>query len=329
VKGKIMKLPIFKLFLVLLVAVAVCTSALAGQDPIPPENAAVVNGKSITRKALEREVKLLKNRAASQGRQIPDVQIPLIQREILENMIKQVLLYQESRKQGIRVESKAVEEHFAGVKKRFPDEAGFKKAIEQMDITEEEIREQIQRGLAIQNLIDIEIISKIAVTESESRAYYKDHPEQFAEPAQVKASHILIKVEPGADDSQKAAARKKIEDIRKKIEDGEDFAKMAREYSEGPSSSRGGDLGFFKSGQMVKPFEDAAFALETGHVSEVVETRFGYHLIKVYDKKPEKTLAYTDAKDRLEQQLKRQKTKEKVDLFINRLKEDAKIEKRL
>ena len=87
-----MKSPIIKLLLGLLVAVAICTPTLAGPDPIPPENVAVVNGKPITRKALEREFKLLKDRSARQGRQISDVQVPLIQREILESMIKQELL---------------------------------------------------------------------------------------------------------------------------------------------------------------------------------------------------------------------------------------------
>ncbi len=104
---------------------------------------------------------------------------------------------------------------------------------------------------------------------------------------QVKASHILIKVDAKTDEAKKTEARKKIEEVQQKLKDGGDFAALAKEYSEGPSNVKGGDLGYFGRGQMAKPFEDAAFALTPNEVSDVVETRFGYHLIKVYDNETE------------------------------------------
>jgi peptidyl-prolyl cis-trans isomerase C len=111
------------------------------------------------------------------------------------------------------------------------------------------------------------------------------------------------------------------------LKDGGDFAALAKEYSEGPSNTRGGDLGFFRRGQMVKPFEDAAFAMEPNQVSDIIETRFGYHLIKVYEKKPESVLAYAEVKDKLTQHLKQQKIDKEAVQYINQLKKDAKIEK--
>ena len=102
---------------------------------------------------------------------------------------------------------------------------------------------------------------------------------------------------------------------------------LAREYSEGPSSVKGGDLGYFGRGQMVKPFEDVAFALEIGELSDVVETRFGYHLIKVTGKKPETVIAYADIKERLQQYLKDEKVQQEVNAYVEDLKTKAKVEK--
>ena len=90
---------------------------------------------------------------------------------------------------------------------------------------------------------------------------------------------------------------------------------------------RGGDLGYFTRGQMVKPFEDAAFAMKPGEVSAVVETKFGYHLIKVTDKKPETTMSYDDVKERLEEFLKQRKMQEEINVYVKRLEETAKIER--
>jgi peptidyl-prolyl cis-trans isomerase C len=324
-----MKSEVFKVFLGLLLAVAAAAPGFAQSESAAPETAAMVNGKPITRKALDREVKLFRGRSEREGRPITDLQVPILQRRILDHMIDQELLYQQSVKEGIQVTSDAVDEHYAGVVSRFPSESDFKKAIEQMDITEPEIKLQIQRGLAIQKLIDDLIVSKIVITESETRSYYDQNPEQFNQPEQVKASHILIKVAPDAEEAQKAEARKKIDAVRKKLDDGEAFDKMAREYSEGPSRDNGGDLGYFSRGQMVKPFEDAAFALEPGKVSGVVETPFGYHLIMVFDKKPGGMMAYADVKERLGQHLKQQKTQSEVETYLNGLKQGAKIENRM
>ncbi|NDV25871.1 SurA N-terminal domain-containing protein [Desulfovibrio sp. JC010] len=121
------------------------------------------------------------------------------------------------------------------------------------------------------------------VTPDEVKAYYEANKDSFQQDEQVKARHILIAVDENGSDKDVAAAEKKIKKVLAKAKSGQDFGKLAEKYSEGPSSSKGGELGWFGKGAMVKPFEDAAFALKKGEVSKPVRTRFGWHLIKVED----------------------------------------------
>ena len=124
-------------------------------------------------------------------------------------------------------------------------------------------------------------------------------------------------------------ARKKIEKIQQKLQQGEDFAALAKEFSQGPSSFKGGDLGYFGRGQMVKSFEKAAFGLMPGDASDIIETRFGYHLIKVIERKPETLIAFEDIKDRLGQYLMQEKVRREVSSYVQKLKEKAKVERLL
>ena len=303
--------------------------AMATDKKPSDEKVAVVNGVVIARIQFDKELKVHLERVSRQGRQITDDQMEEQKKDILEGLIEREVLYQESQKAGIKIADQKVDDQVAAIKKRFPNEEEFKKALAGMGLTEEDVREQIQHGLAIRELIDQKVANKVVITDEETKAYYDANPQLFNQPEEVKASHILIKVEPTADDATKAAARKKVEELQQKLKDGGDFAELAKENSEGPSNARGGDLGYFKRGQMVKPFEDVAYSMKIDEVSDLVETRFGYHLIKVYDKKPEQTLAYADVKDKIAQRLKQEKVEKDATLYVEDLKKGAKIEKSL
>jgi peptidyl-prolyl cis-trans isomerase C len=303
--------------------------AMATDKKPSDEKVAVVNGVVIARIQFDKELKVHLERVSRQGRQTTDDQMEELKKDVLEGLIEREVLYQESQKAGIKIADQKVDDQVAAIKKRFPNEEEFKKALAGMGLTEEEVREQIQHGLAIRELIDQKVANKVVITDEETKAYYDANPQLFNQPEEVKASHILIKVEPTADDATKAAARKKVEDLQQKLKDGGDFAELAKENSEGPSNVRGGDLGYFKRGQMVKPFEDAAYSMKIDEVSGLVETRFGYHLIKVYDKKPEQTLAYADVKDKIAQRLKQEKVEKDATRYVEDLKKGAKIEKSL
>jgi peptidyl-prolyl cis-trans isomerase C len=291
------------------------------------KEAASVNGIPISKSQYERELTGFQKRAELKGRQLSDADIATVKKRILENLIDAELLYQQSQKQKVKVDKQAINEQLETIKKRFPDEAAYKKALKEMGVSEKEIRAQIQRGLAINQLLDTDVRQKITVTEEESKKFYDNNPNLFQQPEQVKASHILIKVAPNAEESQKKQARKKIEAIQKKVRKGEDFGSLAKANSEDSTAQREGDLGYFIRGQMVKPFEDAAFALKVGEVSGIVETQFGYHLIKLTDKKPAKTIPYEEIRVRLEQHLKNEKEKTEIQGYIENLKKSAKIKR--
>lgn len=307
------------------ICILISLTAVAEEKKPADAKVAEINGVIITQAQFDKELSIHLDRVARQGQQVSDDQLAAMKKDILEGLIEREVLYQESQKTGIKVSDQTIDEQLAAIKKRFPSEAEYNNALSKMNLTEDEVKKQISRGLAIRDLIEQQITGKIVITEAETKAYYDGNPQMFKQPEQIKASHILIKVDAGAAEAQKAEARKKIETVQQKIKDGGDFAELAKEYSEGPSNARGGDLGYFRRGQMVKPFEDAAFAMKANEVSEIVETRFGYHIIKVYDLKPEQTLAYDDVKDKLSQRMKQEKVEQEATQYINQLKKDADI----
>jgi peptidyl-prolyl cis-trans isomerase C len=285
---------------------------------------AVVNGSVITRAEFDREVRAAQQRLSMMGKSPTDSQMQAIEKETLERFIERELLYQESQKRGIKVDEAALDAKF---KKQFPDEAAFKKILSNMNMTEADLKMQFIKGMAIRQFIDKEFMQKATVTDKETKEYYDSQLDSFKQPEQVRASHVLIKVDPPADESRKAQARKTLEEIQKKLKKGEGFAASAKESSQCPSSAKGGDLGYFGRGKMVRPFEEAAFSLQPGEISDIVETKFGYHLIKVVDKKSESTMPYKDVKGKIEQRLKREKGQKELSSYVSKLKEKAKVER--
>jgi peptidyl-prolyl cis-trans isomerase C len=193
-----------------------------------------------------------------------------------------------------------------------------------------ELKEQLE--LIKDNYIAIEylkkeVTNKVEVSEEDIKAYYESHKDEFKTPEMVRPRHILIKTDPYASDNDKKKAKEKIEDVLKKIKAGEDFAKLASDLSDDTGSkTKGGELGFFPKGRMVKPFEDAAFSLKPGEVSGIVETQFGYHIIKVEEKKEPGIEAFDTAKEKIKQKLLQEHTKTKVTEFIEKAMKKANIE---
>jgi peptidyl-prolyl cis-trans isomerase C len=318
------------IYAMIVVALSLSLSALtvqAEKNKLSIDKIAIVNGSVITGEEFNRELNPIKQRISKQGQKISSTKLEGIKKEVLDNMIKLELLFQESQNNGITVEKEAVDSQIKLLKQKFSNDTEFKNFLSELNLSENALKLKIKKGMAIQKLIETQIAQKIKISDEESKVYYDTHPLLFKQPEQIKASHILIKVEPGADEIKKSEAKQKIKNIQQQLNKGEDFAKLAKEFSGCNSKNNGGDLGYFQRGQMVKPFEDVAFALKNEEVSDIVETQFGYHIIKVIDKKPANTIAYENVKKDLAQHLKQEKTNQEVKIYIQKLREKSKIEK--
>jgi peptidyl-prolyl cis-trans isomerase C len=169
--------------------------------------------------------------------------------------------------------------------------------------------------------------AKIKATPEQVDTFYKENLPRFQQPEQVKASHILIAVPQGTDGVSKDASRAKAEGVLKQVKAGKDFAALAKEYSQDPGSAvNGGDLGYFRPGQMVGPFNEVAFKLAPGSVSDLVETQFGFHIIKVIDKKPAQTVPLDSVRGQVEQFLVSQNRQRETATFIAGLRAKSKVE---
>jgi peptidyl-prolyl cis-trans isomerase C len=320
------KLPVLTFGAILLLMLSVGTAFSEEKKPVV-KKLAVVNGVVITKVDFDRKLHQVKQHMLRRGQEISDDRLAEIKTDVLETMINEELLFQESRNKGITVEPEAIATDLKRIKKGFATDADFKKLIAESGLTEAELQSDIERGHVINKLIDNQIAALIVIPDQEIRTFYDTHPNSFKKSEQVRASHILIKIDSKAEPSVKDEKKAKLQKIQKRLKGGEDFAVLAKEFSECPSNIKGGDLGYFGRGKMVKPFEDAAFALKTGEVSDIVETRFGYHLIKVVDKKPESVVGYEEIKDNIGQYLKKEKTGKELKGYIEELRKKAVIER--
>ncbi len=175
-------------------------------------------------------------------------------------------------------------------------------------------------------MIDLQSLrNRVTVPQQDVRRYYDQNIEQFSTPEQVKASHVLIKLGEGAGAEADAAAKKQAEDVLAQAKAGKDFAELAKKYSQDESNNKnGGDLGFFGRGAMVKEFEDAAFAMEPGQISDVVKTQFGYHVIKVTEKKTDETRSFDQVRPQIEDQLKWERAQQQAQQISDEIAGDLK-----
>jgi peptidyl-prolyl cis-trans isomerase C len=301
--------------------------APAAIKPVPAEIPAVVarvNGEVIERWEFDNAVKRVEQRA---GSSVPPEKRDEVLRGVLDQLVAYHLLAQESRARKIAVPDSDVDARLAEIKKSFPTEDAFTQGIAAQGLTPEHLRAQTRTSLEVSKVIEAEVASKVAVQDAEVSTFYQQNLERFKQGDTVHASHILFGVPQDALAPQKADAKARAQAALKAIKGGADFATIAREQSQDQGSAQnGGDLGFFPKGQMNPQFEDAAFKLKAGAVSPVVETPFGFHVIKVHEKRGPRTAPLPEVAGQIKDFLMQGQREQKLEQFVEQVKSKAKIE---
>lgn len=309
------------------------TDGKAEGSPAPASPTApvvIVNGTAITQADYDRVLDAyMRNFQMMSGNLQGQVSEPneAMKQEVIDQLVSRELLYQESLKYPDADQKKKVEEQLKGIQQRFPTPEAYQEALKAQGFSEKELEGLIDKQVSVRHYVEAQIAPKASVPDEEVRKFYDENKEKFASPEQVRASHILIRCEPDAKPEDKEKAKAKAEEVRKRAAGGEEFAALATENSEDPGSKdSGGDLGFFTKDRMVEPFADAAFGLKVGEVSGVVETQFGYHVIKCTDRKEAGTVGFEEVKDNISAYLKGRALDEAVQAKVQELKRDAKVE---
>lgn len=302
-------------------------AADAKPKPVPaelPDVIARVNGEAIGKFDLERAIKNVEGRA---GKPVPADERDRIYRGVLDQLIAYRLLTQEGKSRKIDVPDAEVDARMAQIKQQFPSEDAFKQTLTQQNMTFEQLREDAKNDMRVAKMLEGEVTASVAVQPQDVSAFYEKNPDKFKQGERVRASHILIRTPEKADPKTKEEARTKAAGVLSEVKAGKDFGELAKNHSQDPgSAANGGDLGYFAQGQMVGPFEQAAFALKPGAVSDIVETPFGFHIIKVADKQAARTVPLDEVKPQIEQFLQNQQRQQKTEAFINSLKAKGKVE---
>lgn len=299
----------------------------APPKPVPaqlPDVLARVNGDAITKVEFDRALKSIEQRA---GGPVPPDRRDEIYRGLLEQLVSIHLLRQEVAAQKVAIPDADLEKRMAEVMQQFPSKDVFAEMLKAQDTTLEKFRTEQRQDLAINKMLADTLKDKVAATPAQIDDFYKQNPDRFKQGERVRASHILVAVPQGADAVTKTQARTKAEGLLKQVKAGGDFAKLAKENSQDPGSAiQGGDLGYFQPGQMVPEFNEVAFKLAPGKVSDLVETQFGFHIIKVVEKQTARTVPLDEVRPQVTQFLENQNRQRETQAFVAGLRAKGKVE---
>jgi peptidyl-prolyl cis-trans isomerase C len=294
--------------------------------PKPTGPVAKVNSEVIERAEFEKQMERTRARFQRAGRQIAPALDTRLRENLVRKLVEESLIAQKAKAEGVKVEPAELDAKLAEHKGRFGSDKAFQSFLERTSQSEADVKVDLEKNL-LRDKLFAKLLSGAEPTEADAQKYYEENKDKYKQKEQIKASHILFKTDKNTPEAEKkkkeGLAKQVFAEARKK---GANFEELAKKYSEGPTAQRGGDLGTFSRGRMVKQFEDVAFAAKPGDVVGPVETQFGYHIIKVFEKTPEVQRPFADVKDSILTSLKaRQKSKATRDL-LDKLKTEAKIE---
>ncbi len=303
------------------------------QDQAKADQDAVVckvNGKEIKEQQLLSEIdNMIKGSGRPVRPEMAEQMKVYLYDQALNGLIEKQLLVEIAQQKKIVVEDKDVDEQIASIIKRFGSVDKLNQILTMQGMTLDSLKERMKEDMIYTKVLDSEVAKPAEVTDEDIKKFFEENKSRMAQPEKVQASHILIKTEATDSAADKTIAKEKLQTIRKDILDKKvTFEDAAKEHSDCPSGkAAGGDLGPFSKGDMAAPFEKVAFEAEVGVLSDIVETQFGYHIIKVTDKIAAKE-ATLDAEwtDKIKGHLENIKLQEANKAYLNKLREGAKIE---
>ncbi len=301
-------------------------------NPLTTDPEAVVvrvNGEDITRGEIMEMMDMAMQQFAGRGvapEQMQQMQAQIYS-QIKNDLITKKLITSAVAAAGIQVDDAKIAETIEEIKGNIPEGQTIEGILESRGQDLESFKKNLAQDLAAQQLIEQQTADIAEATEADAQEFYDSNPDQFTQPETVSASHILIQFDPEDTEETKAEKKAKLQEIRDNIIAGTvTFEDAATADSDCPSSARGGDLGSFGKGQMVPEFEVAAFSQELGEVGPIVETQFGYHIIKVSEHAEEGTMAFDEVKDKIIAYLTNQNKQQAVSDYIEGLRNSATIE---
>lgn len=269
----------------------------------------------------------------AQSGQFPVQMLGQVKDQIIQKIVDKELIDRSVAESDIEVSDEQLDERVKEIRAEFEransqlegQMGSLDDLVKQLGITKEEFRESVRESLAIEQLLVERGMSY--PTEAEIKSFYEENKDAFERPAQVHARHILITVEADSEEKKWEVAHKTaLSAYKKATAEGADFAEVAKKYSQGPSASKGGDLGWFGQGRMVPEFEEAVFALEKGEISEPLRTQFGWHVVKKVDEREAGQVSYDKVKPQLESKLRNQRVQQALEDLLSGLRAEKTIE---
>jgi parvulin-like peptidyl-prolyl isomerase len=289
-----------------------------------PETVAVVDGTDIKKDELEKAFNEVLTAQKITAAEVPEEQRLQGYRMLLDDIIANKLLAKFSA--DTKVTDDEVNAQFERIKGNFASEAELKKQVEAAGETIDKVKTGLRDRLREEHWIDSQIKDKVKVSDQDAEDFYKKNPDKFQKPEEVRASHILVKVDADAKPEVVVEKQKAAQAIADRVKKGEDFATLAKQLSEDPSAKENsGDLNFFTRDAMVPEFSKAAFAMKKGDISDPVRSEFGYHVIKVTDRKEAETVSLEKVKPQLLAFLEKQKKQEEIDKVLQDIRSKAEV----
>lgn len=286
---------------------------------------AKVNGKEIPREVFNREYTQTLERYQKARHEVKPALQERLKDNIMRRLVDAELISQQAAIMEVSIEGPDTAEKWEAHKKRYGSEDAFKSFLERAGTTAEDVRTQFENNL-LREKVFAKVSAGVVADPAEVKKFYDDNQARYDEPEQIKASHILFRLPPNASAEDKAKKKAAAEDVLKQVKKGGNFEELAKKFGEDPTKDRGGDLGYFVKGRMVKPFEEAAWKLKTGKVSGLVETQFGFHIIKKTDHKKARKKPFAEVKEQIERSLVARKRNQAIRDALGKWKEAATIE---
>lgn len=293
-------------------------AALSPKDGVIAE----INDRRITSAELERELsrQLRTHRQVFEGRDLH-----LVRRRMLERLIERELLYQEAMNRRLAPSEEELKLILADVKAERGSEAAFLEALQESGLSPAEFRDGLRIDIAIKRYLERDVFSGVEVKDDELRTAFERDPARFKQPPEVRARHILFIVAPDAPAEEVATVRARALKVLEAARSGLDFAGLARRHSEAPNRANGGDLGFFTENQLEPTFSAAAFALNTGEISDLVRTNYGFHVIKLEERRGDRAPTFSDVSDKVRRVVLAEKQERRLEETLKNLRAAARV----